>query len=78
MTSIAMMAGSVPLVIHGGAGSEARQAIGTVIIGGLALSTFLTLFVVPVLYILLARFARPANAMGVELDRLESETPDRG
>ena len=78
MTSIAMIAGAVPLVIHGGAGSEARQAIGTVIIGGLALSTILTLFVVPVLYVLLARFARPANAMGDELDKLESETPDRG
>jgi multidrug efflux pump len=78
MTSIAMVAGAVPLVIHGGAGSEARQAIGTVIIGGLTLSTLLTLFVVPVLYVLVARFARPANAMGEELDRLESSTPDRG
>jgi multidrug efflux pump len=78
MTSIAMIAGAVPLVIHGGAGSEARQAIGTVIIGGLALSTVLTLFVVPVLYVLVARFTRPANALADELDRLERETPDQG
>ncbi len=78
MTSIAMIAGAVPLALHAGAGSEARQAIGTVIIGGLALSTMLTLFVVPVLYVLVARFARPANAMAVELDRMEGETPDRG
>ena len=77
MTSIAMVAGSIPLALHSGAGAEARQAIGTVIIGGLTLSTVLTLYVVPVLYVLLARFARPANAMGEELDRLERDVPDR-
>jgi multidrug efflux pump len=77
MTSIAMVAGAIPLAIHGGAGSEARQAIGTVIIGGLTLSTILTLFVVPVLYVLVARYAKPANARGDELDRLEREVPDQ-
>jgi multidrug efflux pump len=76
MTSIAMVAGSIPLVLHSGAGSEARQAIGTVIIGGLTFATVLTLVVIPVLYIMLARFARPASAMGDELDRMERETPD--
>lgn len=77
MTSIAMIAGAIPLAIHGGAGSEARQAIGTVIIGGLTLSTILTLYVVPVLYVLVARYAKPANANGDELDRLEREVPDQ-
>lgn len=77
MTSIAMVAGSIPLAIHAGAGSEARRAIGTVIIGGLTLSTLLTLFVVPVLYVLVARFARPATARAEELDRLEREVADR-
>jgi multidrug efflux pump len=77
MTSIAMVAGAIPLAMHGGAGSEARQAIGTVIIGGLTLSTILTLYIVPVLYVLVARYAKPANAMGDELDRLERDVPDR-
>jgi multidrug efflux pump len=76
MTSIAMVAGAIPLAIHGGAGSEARQAIGTVIIGGLTLSTLLTLYIIPVLYILVARYAKPANHHADELARLETEHPE--
>jgi multidrug efflux pump len=55
MTTGAMVLGSVPLALASGAGSESRQQIGWVIVGGLLLGTLLTLFVVPTAYTLLAR-----------------------
>ena len=64
------MFGAVPLVIATGAGAESRAAIGMVILGGLIFATTLTLFIIPVLYNLLARFAKSANAVEKELDRL--------
>lgn len=67
MTVISTILGAVPLVLASGAGAESRMAIGVVIIGGLGVASILTLFVTPVLYDLLARFARPANAVEREL-----------
>ncbi|HSG94897.1 MAG TPA: efflux RND transporter permease subunit, partial [Afifellaceae bacterium] len=61
MTAISTMLGAVPLVLAWGAGAESRIAIGTVIIGGLGLSTLLTLFLTPVLYNLLAGFSQPRS-----------------
>ncbi|MBK8324506.1 MAG: efflux RND transporter permease subunit [Betaproteobacteria bacterium] len=55
MTTGAMVLGAVPLALASGAGSESRQQIGWVIVGGLLLGTLLTLFVVPTAYTLLAR-----------------------
>jgi multidrug efflux pump len=55
MTTGAMVLGAVPLALSTGAGSESRQQIGWVIVGGLLLGTVLTLFVVPTAYTLLAR-----------------------
>jgi len=54
MTTGAMVLGAVPLALATGAGAESRQQIGWVIVGGLLLGTFLTLFVVPAVYTLLA------------------------
>ena len=70
MTTISTVFGAVPLVIATGAGAESRAAIGMVILGGLIFATTLTLFIIPVLYNLLARFAKSANAVEKELDRL--------
>ena len=74
MTVISTIFGAVPLVVASGAGAESRQAIGTVIVGGLGFASLLTLYLTPVLYDLLARFARPANAAAVELERSLSGT----
>ncbi|MCC2869297.1 MAG: efflux RND transporter permease subunit [Candidatus Accumulibacter phosphatis] len=63
MTTGAMVLGAIPLAIGSGAGAESRQQIGWVIVGGLLLGTFLTLFVVPTVYTLLAR--RQAGARAV-------------
>ncbi|MCY1274134.1 Efflux pump membrane transporter BepE [compost metagenome] len=60
MTTGAMVLGSLPLALASGAGAESRQQIGLVIVGGLLVGTFFTLFVVPTLYLLLRRW-RPVR-----------------
>ena len=74
MTTISTVFGAVPLVIATGAGAESRAAFGMVILGGLIFATTLTLFIIPVLYNLLARFAKSANAVERELEHLAAET----
>jgi multidrug efflux pump len=54
MTTGAMVLGALPLAVATGAGAESRTQIGWVIVGGMALGTVLTLFVVPTAYTLLA------------------------
>ncbi len=54
MTTGAMVLGALPLALASGAGAESRTQIGWVIVGGMAFGTFLTLFVVPTAYTLLA------------------------
>ncbi len=54
MTTGAMVLGAIPLAFAGGAGAESRHQIGWVIVGGMSLGTVFTLFVVPVVYLLLA------------------------
>jgi len=55
MTTGAMVLGAIPLAMARGAGAESRQQIGWVIVGGLLLGTFFTLFVVPTVYSLMVR-----------------------
>ncbi|HEY7643404.1 MAG TPA: efflux RND transporter permease subunit [Hyphomicrobiales bacterium] len=50
MTTGAMVLGATPLAVATGAGAESRQDIGWVIVGGLLVGTFFTLFVIPVVY----------------------------
>ncbi|MEN9847855.1 MAG: hypothetical protein RL368_595 [Pseudomonadota bacterium] len=59
MTTSAMVLGALPLAYSVGAGAESRRAIGWVIVGGLLLGTFLTLFVIPTAYTLLAKQYKP-------------------
>ncbi|HEY4165781.1 MAG TPA: efflux RND transporter permease subunit [Reyranella sp.] len=59
MTMIATVLGGVPLVISHGAGAEARQALGWIIVGGLGVSAIATLLLTPVAYLLIARFSKP-------------------
>ncbi|AGY58050.1 efflux RND transporter permease subunit [Gloeobacter kilaueensis] len=53
MTSFAFILGTWPLVVAEGAGAASRQSLGTAVVGGMVISTFLSLFVVPVLYIVI-------------------------
>jgi HAE1 family hydrophobic/amphiphilic exporter-1 len=54
MTSIAFVLGVTPLVFASGAGSAARNSLGTVVFGGMIVSTILNLFVTPTLYVIIA------------------------
>ena len=58
MTTIATVLGAVPLALATGAGAESRQAIGAVIVGGLSLAFLLTLFLTPVIYVLIEGLRR--------------------
>ncbi|RCJ32010.1 RND transporter [Nostoc minutum NIES-26] len=58
MTSFAALLGFLPLVISEGAGASSRWSLGTALFGGLLLSTFLSLFLVPILYILVKSLAQ--------------------
>jgi len=58
MTSIATVAAAMPLVIDSGMGAEARIPMGMTIVGGTIVSTILTLFVVPALYLILSRLEK--------------------
>ena len=55
MTTAATIAGHFPLVLVTGAGAQARNSIGLVLVGGMAIGTMFTLFVVPSIYMLVAR-----------------------
>ncbi|ARE41809.1 RND multidrug efflux transporter [Rhodovulum sp. P5] len=59
MTMTSTVLGGVPLILSTGAGAEAREALGWVIVGGLGLATVSTLYLTPVAYLLLARFSPP-------------------
>jgi len=78
MTSIAFIMGVVPLVLSSGAGAEMRHAMGVVVVFGVALSTLLSLFVVPAFYAALARYTRSPEELAHRLDALEAETPQVG
>ncbi|MDP6952066.1 MAG: efflux RND transporter permease subunit, partial [Alphaproteobacteria bacterium] len=77
MTTIATVCGAIPLAFATGAGAESRASIGWVIIGGVSFSTVLSLFIVPVLYSMLARFTKPSSHVADRLRSLESEHEDQ-
>jgi multidrug efflux pump len=62
MTTGAMVLGAVPLALATGAGAEARQAIGWVIVGGLLVGTLFTLFIIPTAYLLLVGTRKSGTA----------------
>jgi multidrug efflux pump len=55
MTTIATVAGHFPLVLVVGAGAAARNSIGLILVGGMAIGTLFTLFIIPCLYVLMAK-----------------------
>ncbi len=62
MTTAAMVVGVLPLVFASGAGAASRLAIGVVIAAGMSIGTLFTLFVIPVMYSLLAARHRTAES----------------
>jgi HAE1 family hydrophobic/amphiphilic exporter-1 len=77
MTTAAMIAGMTPLALGLTEGAEFRKSIGTVIIGGLTSSLFLTLFLVPVVYVaVVGFFDRIAQRKRVQKFKLAQEGQD--
>lgn len=75
MTSVATIAGAIPAALNFGPGAETRIPMAISIIGGVLVSTVLTLFVVPCVYSLLSRFeSTAANEDDEELTPTVSET----
>jgi multidrug efflux pump len=67
MTTVATVAGHFPLVLVEGPGAAARNSIGLVLVTGMAIGTFFTLFFVPAIYLLIARERTvPARGEGQE------------
>jgi multidrug efflux pump len=50
MTTISTLLGAVPLVMSSGAGAESRYSMAIVVLGGITLSSLITLYLVPALY----------------------------
>lgn len=75
MTKLSTILGATPLIIAGGPGSEARAALGWVIVGALGFAAVSTLYLTPATYLLLARFSKPrsheAERLARELDAAE-------
>jgi multidrug efflux pump len=70
MTSASTTFGALPLLVASGAGAESRQAIGIVVVFGVTVSALLTLFVVPALYVVLARRTRSPQHVSQAIARL--------
>ena len=69
MTGITTAAGSVPLLLSSGPGSETRMVIGLVILGGVVTSTIVTLITVPAAYALIAKGSTSPGAVAAQLER---------
>src|SRR6201993_2639638 len=72
MTSAATVAGHFPLTLVSGAGAAARNSIGLVLVGGMTIGTIFTLFIVPSLYMLIAKTHHGKSLMDVGWD----DTPE--
>ncbi|MEJ2139693.1 MAG: efflux RND transporter permease subunit [Gammaproteobacteria bacterium] len=70
MTSLCTSGGAIPLILAFGAGAESRRTIGAVVFFGVTISVFLTLFLIPAMYALLARGTKSPDFISHEVDEL--------
>ncbi len=71
MTSLCTAFGALPLILASGAGAESRQTIGAVVFFGVLVSVFLTLFLIPAVYALLARNTRSPEHIARQIEELK-------
>ncbi|RUO19021.1 multidrug transporter AcrB [Aliidiomarina iranensis] len=77
MTAFTTLMSALPLVLASGPGAESRMVIGIVIFCGVAFSAFMTIFLVPALYMGLAKNTGSPKELEKKLEALEAEYPDR-
>ncbi|WP_259069726.1 efflux RND transporter permease subunit [Mucilaginibacter sp. X4EP1] len=77
MTSLAFIFGVLPLVFASGAGAQARQTIGWTVFGGMLAATSLAIFIVPVLFYMITRFAYGKEKLA-ELNKNYKPDPEHG
>jgi len=73
MTSISAACGALPLILASGPGAGSRKTIGVVIFSGAIFATLLTLFVVPVIYNLLARYTKSPDWTARQIETFEKD-----
>ncbi len=73
MTALSTMMGAIPLIYATGAGAESRVLLGVVIFSGVLMTTIMTLFVVPVIYKLMARNTSSPEAVSNLLKKMQSK-----
>ena len=74
MTSIASIAGFMPLVVAAGAGAASRQAIGTAVVGGMAAATVMSLLFTPVFYVVMQKLSGLLKSKSGTEPAVEKET----
>jgi multidrug efflux pump len=77
MTSFCTAFGALPLLLASGAGAESRQSIGVVVFYGVVISVFMTLAVVPAVYLIVARNTRSPQAISKMIDKLRASVVAR-
>jgi multidrug efflux pump len=76
MTTAATVTGHFPLVLARGPGAGARNSIGIMLVSGMIIGTFFTLFVVPSIYVLVARRHTAFSVEESRLDASDTEIAD--
>ncbi|MEZ5565595.1 MAG: efflux RND transporter permease subunit [Gammaproteobacteria bacterium] len=71
MTSLVTAFGAVPLILASGAGAESRRTLGATVFFGVTISVFLTLYLIPALYVMIARKTQSPQHVGRLIDKLK-------
>jgi multidrug efflux pump len=71
MTSLSTILGILPLAMGLGEGAQSRVAMGTAVVGGLLIATFLTLYIVPGIYLLISSESNNTNNDDVSIEKVE-------